>query len=171
VGNLVPVKGIDLLLRACAALRSGGQNVQLNIVGEGPLKWNLIEQTKSLGIEESVKWHGSIAQAELPNWYRAADLLVLPSRSEGVPNVLLEATGCNTPWVATRVGGIPEIGHLGSNRLVSTEAPDELAAAIRSMLTDPPTPGERPRSPEATVEEMAAFLSEVERRSGRKAGI
>jgi glycosyltransferase involved in cell wall biosynthesis len=171
VGNLVPVKGIDLLLRACAALRSGGQNVQLNIVGEGPLKTNLIEQTKSLGIEESVKWHGSIPQAELPNWYRAADLLVLPSRSEGVPNVLLEATGCNTPWVATRVGGIPEIGHLGSNRLVSTEAPDELAAAIRSMLTDPPTPGERPRSPEATVKEMAAFLSEVERRSGRKAGI
>jgi glycosyltransferase involved in cell wall biosynthesis len=170
VGNLVPVKGIDVLLRACAVLRSGGQNVQLNIVGEGLLKPNLIEQARSLGIEDDVRWHGSIAQAELPNWYRAADMLVLPSRSEGVPNVLLEATGCNTPWVATRVGGIPEIEHLGSNQLVPSESPEALAAAIIRMLVSPPLPGQRPRSPEEGVQETADFLSEVEQRTTSTSG-
>jgi glycosyltransferase involved in cell wall biosynthesis len=165
VGNLVPVKGIDVLLQACALLRSRGQNVQLNIVGEGPLRNTLQQLSVTLGIADMVQWHGSIAQVELPKWYQAADALVLPSRSEGVPNVLLEASGCNTPWIATRVGGIPEIGHLGSNRLVAPESPEQLADAIRSMLTHPPTLGERPRSPEAGVQETADFLSEVELRT------
>lgn len=162
VGNLVPVKGIDVLLKACARLRDEQHEYRLHIVGEGPLKASLVAQAESLAIGNRIQWHGSIPQVELPNWYRAADLLVLPSRSEGVPNVLLEASGCNTPWVATRVGGIPEIQHLGVNRIVASESVDELAVAINDLMAASSQIGQSPRTPEEAVQETAEFLGEVE---------
>lgn len=162
VGNLAPVKGIDVLLKACGRLKEQDQDFRLHIVGEGPLRQSLSSISQTLGIADRVEWHGSVPQAQLPQWYRAADLLVLPSRSEGVPNVLLEASGCNTPWVATRVGGIPEIEHLGVNRIVAAESFDELASAIEAMLDVTSTGGESPHSPEEAVLEMWEFLAEVE---------
>ena len=161
VGNLVSVKGIDLLLKACAGLKSQGLDFQLNIVGEGPLQESLESLGKTLGISDRIRWRGSIPQIQLPNWYRAADLLVLPSRSEGVPNVLLEASGCNTPWVATSVGGIPEIAHLGINRIVPPDSVENLAAAILTSLATPAPMGMPPRAIEAGVEETSEFLTEI----------
>jgi glycosyltransferase involved in cell wall biosynthesis len=86
---------------------------------------------------------------------------VLPSHSEGVPNVLLEASACGTPWVASRVGGIPEIAHLGVSRLVPPNTPAELAAAIRSSLTAPLQPPPLgPKAREESVGELIEFLTE-----------
>jgi glycosyltransferase involved in cell wall biosynthesis len=118
--------------------------------------------SETLGIANRVLWHGSIPQAQLPNWYRTADVCVLPSRSEGVPNVLLEASGCNTPWVATRVGGIPEIAHLGVNRIVAVESAEELAEAVSALLALPASSGLSPRGPEAAVQEIFEFLTNVQ---------
>jgi glycosyltransferase involved in cell wall biosynthesis len=70
----------------------------------------------------------------LPNWYRSADLVVLPSNSEGVPNVLVEAAACGIPFVATRVGGIPEIAHLSAGELVPPGDPAALAGAMEPWL-------------------------------------
>lgn len=162
VGNLVPVKGIDVLLKACSKLRTDGRDFRLHMVGEGPLRQPLANLSRTLEIADRVQWHGSIPQIQLPNWYRAADLLVLPSRSEGVPNVLLEASGCNTPWVATRVGGIPEIQHLGVNRIVAPESADELANAIAMMLLSPSKFGQVPHLPEEAVQQTSEFLQEIE---------
>jgi glycosyltransferase involved in cell wall biosynthesis len=164
IGNLVPVKGLDTLLDAAALLDRGGNHFQLHVIGEGPLRGKLLETTKHYGLLEKVHWHGSLPYAHLPDWYRAADVFVLPSRSEGVPNVLLEAAACQSPWVATRVGGIPEIAHLGASRLVEPDQPEALADAIAAMITSPPSMGDRPRCPEEMIDELSEFLLQIQER-------
>jgi glycosyltransferase involved in cell wall biosynthesis len=161
IGNLVAVKAIDVLLDALAQLGGRGEAIDLVIIGDGPLRSDLGTRAAALGLRERVVFRGSVPQTDLPMWYRSADLLVLPSHSEGVPNVLLEASACGTPWVASRVGGIPEIAHLGVNTLVPPAAPGELAQAIQSMLAAPPGgPGVSPKPREEAVSELIEFLAE-----------
>jgi glycosyltransferase involved in cell wall biosynthesis len=134
VGNLFPVKGLDVLLEACAQLASGGLAFQCLLVGAGPLRPHLEAQARTLGLQGRVRFVGPVANNRLPDWYRAATAVVLPSRSEGVPNVLLEATACGVPYVASRVGGIPEIAHYGVNRLVPPGDAGQLAGALAAFL-------------------------------------
>src|SRR5207247_9071660 len=89
---------------------------------------------------------GPLPHAELPDWYRAANLTVLPSRSEGMPNVLRESLACGTPFVASRVGGIVEIAEACSGHLVPPDDPGALAEAIGRTLAAPAGP---PRVPPA----------------------
>ena len=159
VGNLVAVKGIDVLLRALASLDS---QARLVVVGAGPERDPLARLAGELGVADRVTFLGSLPQAVLPDWYRAADLFVLPSRSEGVPNVLLEASACGTPWVATRVGGIPEMPGHASRRLVPPDNPEALATAIADALAaGRPDPADlpSPKSRTAAVDELEATLS------------
>lgn len=159
VGNLARVKGIDVLLDACQRLRTDVGQWQLHIVGDGPLRSHLEQQAVTNGIGQQVRFHGPIAHEELPDWFCAADLFVLASRSEGVPNVLLEAAACGLPLVATSVGGIPEIAHLAASRLVPPEDATALAAAIGDMLRSPVAyHGTGPRDRRDAVAEIAAFL-------------
>jgi glycosyltransferase involved in cell wall biosynthesis len=164
IGNLVPVKGLDVLLESVGILAREEPSVRLHLIGQGPLRRSLEQQTERLGLAGRVWFHGALPQPQLPEWYRAADLFVLPSHSEGVPNVLLEASACGTPWVASRVGGIPEIAHLGRSTLVEPNRPAELARAIRERLGSPvagePFPTPVP-SREVAVDELAGFLQEV----------
>ena len=112
-----------------------------------------------MGIGDRVRFVGAVPHAELPAWFRAADGFVLPSHSEGVPNVLLEASACGVPWVASRVGGIPEIARLGRSVLVPPNAPRALADAIRRICTTPPpAPELGPRAVEDAVAELEEFL-------------
>ncbi len=165
VGNLVPVKGVDVLLAACGQLVREGFPLRLVVIGEGPLRRKLQTLAVALGMEGRVDFVGSVAHELLPGWFQAADLLVLPSHSEGVPTVLLEASACRTPWAASRVGGIPEIEHLGLSRLVSPNRPVELAAAIRERLTAvvPETYQPETRSARSAVTELLEFLEECRR--------
>jgi glycosyltransferase involved in cell wall biosynthesis len=105
----------------------------------------LERQIRERGLSERVKLLGARPLAELPAWYRAASVLVLPSYSEGVPNVLLEAMACGTPVVATRVGGVAEIVG-GGNGLVAAGDSEALAGAIGEALS---------RGREAIVPEFA----------------
>ncbi len=162
IGNLVAVKAIDVLLDACGVLDRENFAVRVVVVGGGPLRAKLEQQAAALGLVERVRFTGPLPQDTLPDWYRAADLFVLPSHSEGVPNVLLEASACGTPWVASRVGGIPEIAHLGVSRLVPPNTPTELAAAIRQSLSAPPQPPPPgPKAREQAVGELIEFLTET----------
>ena len=136
VGNLVPVKGLEVLMEALGSRERTGLRFRCVCVGSGPIKDELLRRVSALGIESRVSLIGPRPQDELPDWYRAADLVVLPSRSEGVPNVLLEAAACGTPCVATRVGGIPEVVH--PSALVPPGDPVALADRIRTFL-DPAT--------------------------------
>jgi glycosyltransferase involved in cell wall biosynthesis len=134
VGNLVAVKGLDVLIEACSRLADSGTAFTCVLIGEGPLRRQLERQVRCRGLQERVRFLGSVSNDLLPDWYLAAAAFVLPSRSEGVPNVLLEAAACGTPFVASRVGGIPEIADWGESRLVPPEEVDLLAEAIGTTL-------------------------------------
>ncbi|MBX6311522.1 MAG: glycosyltransferase [Isosphaeraceae bacterium] len=140
IGNLVPVKGVDILVEACAQMAAAGERFLCCVIGQGPLRDRLERQIACLGLEGRVRLLGPRPHDQLPDWYRAADLFVLPSRSEGVPVVLLEAAACSTPFVASRVGGIPEIAHLAPSRLVPPGDAGRLAEGIREALAGPLRP-------------------------------
>jgi glycosyltransferase involved in cell wall biosynthesis len=137
VGNLVAVKGVDVLIQAVSRLIVGGMRPTCYLIGQGPLGPTLDRQALRLGIADRVHRLGPLPLERLPDWYRAADLLVLPSHSEGLPSVLSEAVACGTPYVATRVGGVPEIAHLGCGRLVPPGNAAALALAILEAIEDP----------------------------------
>ena len=134
VGRLVPVKGVDTLLRAVAVLREQYPALVLCIAGDGPDASSLRALSAQLGIDSLVRWLGNVDHADLPDWYRAADVTVLPSLSEGVPNVLLESIACGTPFVASNVGSISEIADEACDRLVPPGRAEELAAALATVL-------------------------------------
>jgi glycosyltransferase involved in cell wall biosynthesis len=145
IGNILPVKGLEVLIDAFARLAGQGADFTGLLIGQGPLRPRLEDRIARLGLRDRVKLLGPRPHDRLPDWYRAADLFVLPSHSEGVPIVLLEAAACGTPFVASRVGGISEIAHLGASRLVPAGDAGALAEAIRAGLggdLEPP-PGYR----------------------------
>lgn len=162
IGNLVPVKGLDILMKALGMMTTTEQKVRLVIVGSGPERQKLEIQANSLGLADRVQFAGALPQTELPTWYRAADVFVLPSRSEGVPNVLLEASACGIPWVASHVGGIPEILHRAqSARLVPPEDPQALASALDDLVSTPRNTSATlppPRRREDAVDEIEDYL-------------
>ena len=139
VGNLVPVKGHDIALKALAQLMPTHPGVHWVFVGDGPLRGDLQAQAEALGIAKHVTFAGVIPNQALPAWYSAADALVLASRSEGWANVLLEAMACGTPVVATAVGGTAEVlAQPGIGRVVPPLAPQALAQGIASLLQSLP---------------------------------
>ena len=159
IGNLVHVKGIDVLLQACRRLADARDDWHLHLIGEGSDRARLAQQAQALGLDDRISIHGSRPHHELPRWLHAADLFVLPSRSEGVPNVLLEASACGTPWLASEVGGIPEIAALGASTLVPPERADALADAMAGCLDAPvPPPATGPRDRREAVAAISDFL-------------
>jgi glycosyltransferase involved in cell wall biosynthesis len=130
VGNLKATKGCIDLLEAFPALLAVRPNAQLVYVGSGPCQAALLERANALGCAERVLLAGAIAHDALPDWFRAADLLCLPSHNEGVPNVVLEAMSCGTPVVATRVGGIPEVLPSQAGLLVPPHEREALSDAL-----------------------------------------
>ena len=134
VGRLVPVKGLDTLLRAMPAIREALPNVQLHLIGNGPLRRDLVAQAAALGVSSAVHFHGAIASDLLPAWYQAADATVLPSLSEGVPNVLMESLACGTPFVASAVGSVPDLADPRFDRTVAPGNSGALAAALVDVL-------------------------------------
>src|SRR6185369_15726660 len=135
VGNLLPVKGVDVLIEACAHLARRRVDFQCRIIGQGPIRRALMNQIAGSELTDRVQLIGPRSLEELPDWYRAANVLVLPSRSEGVPNVLLEAMGCGTPVIASNVGGVPEIAP--PHALIPSEDSLTLAEALERAISDP----------------------------------
>ncbi|MBC7119211.1 MAG: glycosyltransferase family 4 protein, partial [Methanobacteriaceae archaeon] len=130
VGNLVPQKGIEYLIKAKKYLK---KDSKLVIVGGGPLLKKLKDITKKENIKD-VLFTGP--RTDINNIMAAADIIVLPSISEGFPIVLLEAMAMGKPVVATKVGGIPEIVDEKVGILVEPKNPRRLADAIEKLLSD-----------------------------------
>lgn len=152
VGRLTPVKGVAVLLEAAALVSAQQVDFQLYLIGSGELAGPLQAEAARLGIEKQVRFVGPINDpATLANWYRSANVTVLPSLSEGIPNVLLESKACGTPFVASRVGGIPEIVDDGVDRLAPPGDAKALAAALREAFANPPH-GAAMRSPKSLTD-------------------
>lgn len=134
VGRLVPQKGQDLLIDAISALHKGGRHeVHVVIAGEGPSRSDLHGQSRRLGIEKHVHLIG--ASAEVPALLAAADLFVLSSRWEGMPNVVLEAMAAACPVVAADVEGVSELlGEDERGLRIRPDDSDALAQGIRTVL-------------------------------------
>lgn len=136
VAELHPNKQLDVLVRAFAHIANDFPDTTLVLVGEGKERVTLEALVRELGLEARVRLRGHVEHAA--TYMRAFDIFVLPSRTESLGYVLLEA-GCATlPVVASNVGGIPEIVKDGeTGLLVGSGDVDALARALRTYLTDP----------------------------------
>lgn|GEM_PF-936236 len=159
-GRLVDVKGHKHLIEACRLLVDRGVKFRCYLLGGGPLHSVLQQQIESQRLTDVVEIKGPQTQDSLADWYRAADLSVLASLSEGVPNVLLESITCGTPFVASKVGGIPEIADAVLDGLVPPANPGALADAIQQKLASEAANSSRVRNYlPPTVQEVTEHLS------------
>jgi len=137
IGRLSREKAHTDLLSAFKLVRDKHPQLKskLVIVGDGPERANLVATSRSYAFESEVIFAGQ--QSEVRPYYSIADVFVLPSHSEGSPNVLLEAMAAGVPIIATAVGGVPEmIEDNQSALLVPANDPSALSAAISRLLTD-----------------------------------
>lgn len=138
VGRLEPQKAHDVALHAVARLVREGRSTHLLIVGEGAQLAALEELRASLGLEERVSFLGY--RNDVDALMRAADGLLMASRWEGLPNVILEALVAGLPVVATDVGGVRELVEDGvSGLVVPAGDPAALAAALARLMDKTPT--------------------------------
>jgi glycosyltransferase involved in cell wall biosynthesis len=135
VGRLVHQKGCDLLIRALSTLRH--LPFTLQIVGDGPDRAALAAQAAKAGISDRIDFEGWVARERIGDYYRSADVFVLPSRIEGMPNVVLEAMAHALPVVGTDVPGNRDlIDDERTGLLVPAENPAALAAALERVMLD-----------------------------------
>lgn len=134
VGRLVPEKGLRELLHATRRLAQQRPRARVVLVGDGPMQ---AELAAAIAAEPGLPLQlaGAQAPVDVARWMVAADLVTLPSYSEGHPNVLVEALACGRPVVATPVGGIPEVVDAGSGLLVPARDADALADALAAALS------------------------------------
>jgi glycosyltransferase involved in cell wall biosynthesis len=138
VGNLLPVKGQDILIKAITIIfhERGRKDIRCRIFGDGTEKAKLEALIKENGLQNIVTMMGWQPHEEIMKQLSNSDIFLMPSLKEGSPLVLFEALGCGLPVIASNVGGIPEI--INDKRyglLVSPENPEELAMAIESAAS------------------------------------
>ncbi len=139
VGRLVPVKDHDTLIRAFAKLKQNvSQPIRLYLVGDGPLDDELRQLAGTLGLRKEVKFLGQ--RDDVPRLLQAADIFVLPSKSEGMSNTLLEAMSTRLCIVATKVGGNLElVSHGKTGVLVPPNDVEPLASMLEWLIEDTET--------------------------------
>lgn len=143
VGYLIERKGFEYLINAFQDVLKEQKNVQLTIVGSGPLEKKLKKLIKVLRIQNNVKIIKNISDDKLLRLYNSSDLFVLPSivdsqgNTEGLGVVLLEAMACKLPVIGSNIGGIPDIIQDGETGLLVTEKDiSELSRAILDIIED-----------------------------------
>ena len=151
VGELRSAKGIDTLIDALAILtRRRNEALRLILVGSGPDRERLEAQAAALGIADQVSFPGAMPARQA---FALGRTLVVPSRAESLPYIVLEAAGAQVPMVATDVGGIAEIFGPYRDRLIACDDPVGLANALEGTFESDPALVRR------QGEDLAAFVS------------
>jgi len=160
VGRLIPKKGFDVLVQACAILRQNSVPFEAIIVAEGGEHEEEIRRLITTnGLENNVLLPGPMSQSQLFDEYRKASAFCLPCRvlengdRDGIPNVLMEAMAVGVPVVSTPISGIPELIHDGVNGLlVPSEDPGALAQAFLRLTRDNHLAADLSRNAQETIE-------------------
>jgi glycosyltransferase involved in cell wall biosynthesis len=154
IGRLVPIKGLDVFLDAAARVADRSpRDLGFVIAGDGPLRQQLEAHRDRLGLGERCTFLGEIS--DIRGFYADCDLVVMSSRNEGAPIVLLEAMAAGKPVVATRVGGVPDMVEDGvSALLVPSDDSEALSAAIQQLVDDD---GKRDRIAQAAWQRADRF--------------
>jgi glycosyltransferase involved in cell wall biosynthesis len=130
VGNLIPIKDVPTLLQAVRILKAAGEIWHMALIGEGRQEPELRHMTEQLGIATQVSFLGSRSALQVAIWLNACDVFCLPSESEGLPNVVIEALACGRNVVGTNVGGIPELLTEKTGIVIPRAAPAAMAEAL-----------------------------------------
>ena len=134
-GSLIRSKGLLELWGAFAGLARRRSALRLVLVGEGPLAGRLKSMARAAGLEQRLRLAGQCSSQEVARWLAAVNVFCLPSHSEGMPNVVIEAIACGRPVVASNVGGVGELVNAENGILVPPRDVSALAAALdRAML-------------------------------------
>ncbi len=137
IGVLEPVKGIEFLLNAMPSVLEKIPDCKLKIIGDGSLRQSLEKLCRKLKIERNIEFLGEISTDKMPEEMHKYKAIILPSLSENLPLVMLEALASGKIFIGTRVGGVPEIiRHKENGLLVKSKDSNELAEAIVSVLSD-----------------------------------
>ena len=164
VGRMVGLKRVDVLILACRMLKERGQRVRVCLLGDGPCRAAWEQLAASAGITDQIQFVGPVGHDRLADWYRAADLTVLCSESEGLPNVLRESVACGTPFVSTDIGSIREIAEPQFAELVPVADVEALARGIATVISGNHSPAAKQfvaRSWSETARDTISLLEEL----------
>jgi glycosyltransferase involved in cell wall biosynthesis len=159
MGELRPVKGIDVLIDAIATLNRHGRPVTATLVGDGPDRDSLRAQVDRLDLAKIIRFQPAMPAREAQKMGR---VMVIPSRAESLPYVVLEAAAAGVPLITTKVGGIPEIYGPLSDRLVAPQDVGALADAIVDSLDRPEGTAETARQLRERVSQLFSVKSMVD---------
>ena len=162
VGRLSAEKGFDILIRAADQLIESGMPVNLLIAGNGPLLAELEQLIARTGHDGLIRLLGHVDDPR--RLFAAADAFVLSSRSEGLPNVLLEALACRVPVVATPVGAVPNVVSDGEDALLfPVDDADVLTVALTRLLGNPSLQQSLAENGRRTVERQFSFETRMQK--------
>lgn len=169
VGRLEPVKNPELLLQAAKQWKQRwGHRLRILMIGDGSLRTQLMKIRRQLELHDVLEIQPSVPHSQLGDYYGAADLTVLTSRSEGVPNVLLESLACGTPFVASNVGGVPEIANQDLDSLFPSGDVASLIDAVNNQIEkrgsqagNSPPREFQPSTPEAMAEQVEHAIAQA----------
>ncbi|WP_314962310.1 glycosyltransferase family 4 protein [Bradyrhizobium cosmicum] len=164
VGEFRHIKGADLLVDAVARLHAGGKKVTLTLGGDGEETAALKSQVERLGLTAAIRFIGHV---KARYGFSKGRLLVVPSRGDSMPYVVIEAGAAGVPMIAARVGGIPEIFGPESPALFAASNAEAMAEAIAAALADPQGTAQRAS---ALRERISAHFSQQAMVDGVLAG-
>lgn len=135
VGRFAAVKGIKAVARAIPELVESNPDIRITLIGSGPLRSTVEAVVERHGVSDNVTLTGWVDHEELPTHLDDAKILLMPSRSEGVPKALLEAMACGTVPVAAPVGGVPDVVTDGENGVLLRETdPTAIERTVSAVL-------------------------------------
>jgi len=138
IGRMSAEKGVQHFVRALPAILSNHQDLRVLIGGDGQLKQAIETSLQEMGVTDRVDLPGWISHEDLPKYLNQLRLLVLPSYTEGLPNIMLEAMACGTPVLATPVGAIPDVIRDGETGFIMEDnSPECIARNVMRALNDP----------------------------------